>query len=144
MGDVLVKRVRLALAVVAALGLGACVNPFENTYENRIAVVDSVAVPETVVVRRRFAVTIYSQGPNLCWKKGPDSIGGTNVDVDITPYDQAYVGSGACAQAIAHFTHVVTLALGARGTGTIDIRHRLRSMAGGDSLATITRTVVVE
>lgn len=138
------KSVRLGLALIATIALGSCVNPFEETYENRIAVVDSVAVPETVVVRRRFAVTIYSQGPNLCWKKGPDSIGGTSTDVEITPYDQAYVGSGACAQAIAHFTHVVSLALGARGTGTIDIRHRLRSVSGGDSLATITRTVVVE
>ena len=64
--------------------------------------------------------------------------------VDITPYDRAYVGGGACPATITTFTHVVSLAFGARGTGTINIRHRLKSVSGGDSLATITRTVVVE
>lgn len=134
----------LVVSVVSVLALGSCRSPFEEEYENRIAVVDSVAVPETVVVRRGFPVRIWTQGPNQCWKKGVDSIRNTTTTVDITPYDRAYVGSGTCAPAIANFTHVVSLAFGARGTGTINIRHRLQSVSGGDSLATITRTVVVE
>ena len=134
----------LAVSLAAVLALGSCRNPFEETYENRIAVVDSVSVPDTVVVRRGFAVTIWTQGPNLCWKKGVDDLRGTNAVVDITPYDRAYVGSGACAQAIAYFTHVVSFSIGARGTTIINIRHRLRSVSGGDSLATITDSVVVK
>lgn len=134
----------LVVSVAAALALGSCRSPFESEYENRISVVDSVAVPETVVVRRGFPVKIWTEGPNLCWKKGVDSVLGTNTTVDITPYDRAYVGSGSCAQAPTSFTHVVSLAFGARGTGTINIRHRLRNVSGGDSLATLTRTVVVQ
>jgi hypothetical protein len=136
-------RIGLLLGTAAtALALASCVSPFQATYQNRIAVVDSVAVPDTVVSRRAFAITIWTEGPNLCWKKGSDDVRAVSGGALITPYERAYVGGGACAQAIARFTHVVSLSLGSPGTNTITIRRRLLSVTGADSIATIERTVV--
>ena len=134
----------LGSAVAATLlSLASCKSPLTVEYEDRIAMVDSVAVPESVFSTLPFAATIWSSGPNLCWKKGSDDIESVSGGLLVTPHDRAYTGNGACAQTIARFTHTVSLRLAGKGSATISIQDREIASTGKDSVVTITRTVTI-
>jgi hypothetical protein len=134
-----------AAAVVGILVLASCQNPFTSDYEDRVAQVDSIAVPDTASAIQPFRVTIGTVVPNVCWQQGHDVVEPASGGVLVTPYDRAYTGKGACAQTLVYFQHQISLRpSGSRGAFTISVKTRLRSVSGSDSIATLTRSVFLE
>lgn len=130
--------------VAGILVLASCQNPFTSDYEDRIAVVDSIAAPDTAYSLSPFRVTIGTVVPNSCWAQGHDVVEPDSGGVLITPYDRAYTGKNACAQMLVHFQHQVTIRLPPRGAFTISVKNRAQSVSGADSITILTRTIQVK
>ena len=143
MGKVRREGFLVGAVAVSLLLLASCKTPFESNYENRIAMVDSVATPDSVYSFQAIAVTIWSSAPNLCWRRGTEAVVPDSGGFLITAYDQEFTGKAACAQSIARFQHVVSVRFTGSGTKKIMVKDRNIATNGQDSLTTITRMVTV-
>jgi hypothetical protein len=132
----------LVLGSTAGLNFASCTGP-EADYEDRLAFVTHVSVPDTVQIGESFLVSISTGTPSGAWKKGRDDVRAIEVGYRIVPYDQAPTGSGPIQGDIGRFTHEVILRLNRAGMAEIQIRHRLASTSGRDSTGTMVREVVV-
>jgi hypothetical protein len=135
----------LRAAILLALALWGCDWPFESDdYRNRLAGVWEVTAPDTVDVGSIFEVVMMSSGTNGCWKAGRDDVRRTGpLAATITPYDQEFVGTGACTANVPNFRHSVRLPTSTRGDFTVRVRTLKRASSGKDSVGVIQRTVVV-
>ena len=113
--------IALPLALVA---LSGCVWPFESDdYQDRLAGIWEVTMPDTVDVGSTFDVAMMSSGANGCWKKGRDVVVRSGaLQATITPYDQEYIGDGLCTADVPTFTHVVSLNATARGAFEVNVK----------------------
>ena len=130
------------LSVSTTAILESCTEP-DREYENRLAIVGAVSLPDTVQVGESFVVSIQTGVPNNAWRQGHDEVQAIDGGYRIAPYDQAYIGPNLWAPVMCVFTHEVELSLHASGTAEILISHRLWSSSGADSTGTIVRQVIV-
>jgi len=142
---------RLAFAPLVALGmasLSGCDWPSESErrpdYRDRLGLVGSVSAPDSAASGTAFDVTILTNGSNGCWQKGHDDV--TRPDpllVQITPYDREYIGDGACTLHMPLFQHVVPITTTEPGRLVIEVRTRLHTASGKDSVGTIETIVTI-
>ena len=140
------RTLSLGAAVLGAFFvLASCQNPFNTSdYRDRLAVVDTVIAPDSVFALQTFKVTLRTEAPNSCWSKGHDDAEPQAGGMLVTPYDQEYTGKNACAQAIVHFQHELTIYAPSKGTFTLTVKTRTRSVSGADSTAVVTRTILLQ
>ncbi len=131
------------LLLSATAILESCTEP-DREYENRLAIVGAVSLPDTVQVGESFIVSIQTSAPNNSWRQGHDEVQAIDGGYRIIPFDQAYIGPDFVLPVISGFTHEVELSLHELGTSEILISHRLQSSSGTDSTGTIIRQVVVQ
>lgn len=143
----LVRRFGVPLRIAFALAapfLTGCDWSNEPDYRDRLSRVSSVAAPDSAALGSRIDVDITTWGPNGCWRKGHDTVSRPGpLLARISPYDRESVREGVCTDNIVEFHHVVPLTATAPGTLQIEVRTRLRSSTGEDSVGTIQKFVTV-
>lgn len=112
-------------------------------YRDRISFIDSVHVSDSVRLGEAFYVTIVTSAPNGCWKQGHDEVQKQLNGYRIIPYDQEYLGSNMCPQAVVNFIHNVSLVIEKAADHQIEIQHRTWGSAGQDSIGTVVKNMVV-
>ncbi|MDZ7861117.1 MAG: hypothetical protein U5O15_10745 [Candidatus Krumholzibacteriota bacterium] len=131
----------LLLGTTLLLG-SACIGPDEE-YRDYISTVSTVLLPDSTQAGSDIPLTIETTAPNGCWEKGHDDVQIVESGYLVIPYDRLDTASVVCLTVLMGFTHTVSLSTSEPGVHEIAIRHRLRSSTGVDSIATITREVVV-
>jgi hypothetical protein len=128
----------IAAIIVFAASLSCRHVTTKPDYRDRLSVVVSATAPDTVGVGDTIVVELVVQGANGCWRKGHDEVARPGpLEVQITPYDREYIGTGICTQNLPTFLHEISLIASAKGTIEVAVAHRLRSAAGTDSTGTI-------
>ncbi len=114
-----------------------------SDYRSRLGSVMSVSAPDRAAVGTAFDITIITSASNGCWSKGRDDVARPDpLLVQIAPYDRELI-SDVCPAIAPTFEHLVRVSAAEAGKLTVEVRTRLRSSTGKDSVGTIERTVTI-
>jgi hypothetical protein len=132
----------LALGSTVVLQITSCTGP-EADFQDQLAFVTSVSLPDTVQIGVSFLVSISTFTPSSAWQQGHDEVQEIEDGYRIVPYDIQPLGRPLVGD-VGGYIHEVPLTLYAAGTSEIQIAHHLSNPVGGNTTGTIVRHVVVQ
>ncbi|MCI0437456.1 MAG: hypothetical protein L0271_28055 [Gemmatimonadetes bacterium] len=102
-----------------------------------------IEAPDTVIVGENFQITVYTVGPNGCWRADGIDVEKQGRVVGTTPWDR-HSGAEVCTQVLSFLPHSTTTKLDETGEWTIRASgRRVRGEGTSDLDVTAERTVFV-
>ncbi len=102
-----------------------------------------IEAPDTVTLGQSVRVTVYTIGPNGCWRADGLDVAKSAKTFELTAWDR-HSGFEVCTQVLSYLPHATNVTFDQAGEWTIRLRgRRVRSDGQADLSITAERTVFV-